>query len=94
MAFDGKSPVLWNKFLPGQRAGALVEGVKVGGAETAQHQQHPLPGAQVQVDPGNIRRLGQAEHPAVLRPHSLQVQPAQLVGRQGLQAEEGRDHQL
>ena len=51
--------------LPGQGTGALKQGVEVLGREGAQHQQHPLPGAQVQIQTGEVQGGALAEHPPV-----------------------------
>ena len=40
--------------LPGQGPGPLEQGLEVPGGEGAQHDQHPLAGAQVQIQPGQV----------------------------------------
>ena len=70
------------------------EGVEVPGVKAAQDDQHPLAGAQVQVDPGDVGGDGAAEDPAVLGPDVGQGEPAQLLRGQALQAEEGGDDKL
>ena len=77
--------------LPGQLSGPLKEGVEVPGGEGPQHQQHPLPSAQVHIQPRDVPQCPAAEDAAVLRPHLGQVQTAQLIGGQALQAEQSRD---
>ena len=48
----------------------------------------PGAAAQVDVQPGDVRRAAVAVDPAVFGPDVFQVQPPQLVGQQGLQPEE------
>lgn len=94
MSLYREAPLPRNKLLPGQRAGPLKQSVEASGRETAQHQQYPFAGAQVQVDPGNILRPRPAEHPPVFRPDLRQLQPPQLLGTQALQPKQGGHGQL
>ena len=80
-----------DKSLPRQRSGPLKECVEVSGWEGPQHQQHPLPGAQVHIQPRDIPQRSTTEDAAVLRPHLGQIQTAQFIGSQALQAEQSRD---
>ena len=83
-------PLAGDEPLPGQGAGALEEGVKVLGVEAAQHQQHPLSGAQVQVQPGDVPGGAGTQHPAVLR-LDFQPQAAHLIGADPFQSKQGGD---
>jgi hypothetical protein len=84
VSLDGEGPIQGDKLLPGQGPGPLEEGVEVPGQKAAQLDEHPLAGAQIQVEPGHISGRTQRRHPAVVRPDLLQTQPAQLVRRQPL----------
>ncbi len=64
VALHRELPLPGDEALPGQGPGALKQGVKVGGREGAQHQQHPLPGTQVQIQTGEVQGGTLAEHPA------------------------------
>ena len=94
MALHGELTLLGDELLPGQRTGSLKEGVEVPGREGAQDQQHPLPGADIQVEPHQIGVRPGAQHPAVFRPDLGQLQPAELVGADPLQPKEGGDGKL
>ena len=89
VALDGELSLPGDKALPGQGLGALKQGVEIVRRERAQHQQHPLSGAQVQVEPGNVQCRAPAQYPAVLCLDSLQIQSAHLVGAQALQPKQG-----
>ncbi|MPM74023.1 hypothetical protein SDC9_121008 [bioreactor metagenome] len=89
VALHREGSVRRNILLPGQGAGALEQRVEGRRFKFSRHQQHPFPGAQVQVEPGDVPRDAAAKNPAVLRPHVGQVQPAQLLGGQPLQSEQG-----
>ena len=83
-----------DKRLPGQGLCPLKEGVEVPGGEGPQGEQHPLPGADVQIQPGQVGLRPGTLHPAILRPHLRQAQTARLVGTDPLQTEEGGDGKL
>ena len=91
VALHRELPLPGDEALPGQGPGALKQGVEVGGREGAQHQQHPLPGAQVQIQTGEVQGGALAEHPPVLRPDLVQAQAAQFIGGQALHPEQGGD---
>ncbi len=81
--------------LPGQGPDALKQLVEGGGGEGAQLHQHPGAAAEVDIQAGDVRRRALAVDAAVFRPDILHIQPAQLVGHQGLQSQKtgnGQDH--
>ena len=79
---------------PGQSPYPLKEGVEVPGRKGPQGEQHPLPGADVQVEPGQVGRRPGTQHPAILRLHLGQIQPPNPVGADPLQTEQGGDGKL
>ena len=79
--------------LPGDGGHALEQGLEVRRRKAGQLQQHPGAAAQVDVQPGNVRRCAVAVDPAVFGPDVLQVQPSQFVSHQALQPEEAGNGQ-
>ena len=94
MALHRKLPLPGDEPLPGQGARPLKEGVEVPGRKGPQQEQHPLPGADVQVEPGQVQAGPGAQHPSVLSPDLRELQPADLVGAHPLQPEKGGDGKL
>ena len=94
VALDGEGGSAGEVLLPGDGLHPFKQGVKIGGVEGAQHQQHPLTGAQVQIEAGDVPRTAGTQHMAVFRPYIGQIQAAQLVGGQTFQAEQGGNKKL
>ena len=78
--------------LPGDGPGALKQLLKAAGREPAQHQQHPRPAAQVDVQPRQVGQFSPAQHPAVFHLHVLQAQPPDLVAHQFFQPQQAGHH--
>ena len=81
-----KSSVLGHKMLPGQGPCSLKECVKICRGKLPQHQKHPFSGTQIQIDPGNIGRGSSTPYPSIFSPDTGQLQTAQFVSAQPLQA--------
>ncbi|CAN4006669.1 hypothetical protein BFDFBN_BFDFBN_08735, partial [Dysosmobacter welbionis] len=88
VALHRELPVPGDAILPGDGGHALKQRLEIRGREAGQLHQHPGAAAQVDVQPGDVRRAAVAVDPAVFGPDVFQVQPPQLVGHQGLQPEE------
>ena len=83
-----------DELLPGQRIGALKEGLKVGGHKLPQEDKHSCSRAQVQIQPGNVLLGAGAQHPAVFRPHVGKAQLLHLVAHQALHPQQGGNDKL
>ena len=94
MAFYWELPIPGDEPFPRQGAYPLKKGVKVSGKEVSQRQQYPFPGADIQVEPGQILFRAGTQHPPVFRCYLGQVQAADLVGADTFQTKEGGNGKL
>ena len=72
MTFYRELSVRRDKILPGQGYRTLEQRLKAPGGEGPQQQQYPLSTAQVDIQPGQVRRSTAAQYPPVFYLYILQ----------------------
>ena len=93
IALYGKFSVTGNIRLPGQGIDPLKQRFKIPGREGTQLHQHPGAAAEIDIQPGNVRRGAVAVHPAVFRPDIVQIQAAHFLRHQTFQTKQAGNRQ-